>query len=390
MGESGVSRGRRRRWGWVVCMIILAAVLRAPLLAHLPLDYDEPIYAQAAMSMAAGFQAGDVQVLLVEPVNPEHPPLVKALFGLGVCGTRALFGEGGAARLVATLQGAALAGSDTWWFPGLLAGRLVSTIFGLALVGLVAFVEPLAGLVLALHSLHAKYCSQAALEAVPLFLATASALCLVGGRGRRGAWVGGAALLGAATAASKLNYAVVPAASVGFLLLEVARGRRRRRDLGIFLLVFVAGFSLLMPPLWRDPSGGLRELVAFHQVYSQQIGRSPVNPPWGSGLAVLLFAGPRAWHPGLFPLVSDGAVLLLGGVGLGVFGLRPAASAGLHRLLLAWCSLALMAMLLWPVHWPQYALPLVPPLCLATGHLLRLSGHRVVAALRRPPTVGVA
>ena len=146
----------------VLGIVLLAAVLRLWTLTQLPVDFDEPDYVQAGYGYAAAMAAGDLGGVVDYAYNREHPPLVKLIYGLAVLAL----------------------GDRANWSSALYAARLISAIFGLLAVLLLTLVDPLAGGLLAIHTLAVKYTSQAYLEALPLCAGLAAVLALTRSRRR--------------------------------------------------------------------------------------------------------------------------------------------------------------------------------------------------------------
>src|SRR5262245_32680520 len=130
-------------------VILLAALLRLWAVFALPTDFDEPVYLQAGHNYAALIRRGDWNGVVDDAPNREHPALVKLRYG----GVWLALGEN------ATFDNA------------LLGSRLLSATFGTLAVAVWAGVDPLAGLLLAVHTLAVKYTGQAYLEAWPHFFA---------------------------------------------------------------------------------------------------------------------------------------------------------------------------------------------------------------------------
>ena len=123
-------------WVWVA--LIAALLVRIPAITTLPIDWDEPIYMEAAQSMNRALYRGDWASLLHPGLNPEHPGLVKTIYALGF----SLFGpEPSLVERLVIVRGASL-------------------LAGLGLILLIARMHPLAGFAIALHTLHAKYSCQ--------------------------------------------------------------------------------------------------------------------------------------------------------------------------------------------------------------------------------------
>ncbi len=323
---------------WIVLAIVsLTAVLHLYAVTRLPLDFDEPDYVQAGYGYAAALKAGDVGRVIDYSFNPEHPPLVKLTYGLGI---------------LALGEKANLAGA-------LYAARLISAIFGVLAVLILALVDPLAGGLFAVHTLFIKYTSQAYLEALPLFAGLAAVLALTRWRGGRDKWLWLSAIALGMTAAGKFTYFPVIFPIVYLLF----RRRPRWRDVLIYLGAGVATFLALNPRLWHDPLGRFADMLLFHVRYSQGYNVQRSGYPWYQPF--LWLSRPVPWHPQVF---------FYGGLDAVVFWLA-AAGAYLERRARPWVTVwligGIVVLLLWPTKWPQYTLVLVPPLCLAAATALR-------------------
>jgi hypothetical protein len=326
-----------KRW-WtrgriIAAVVLLAALLRAWAAWQLPVDYDEPVYLKAGFDYAHAIRAGDWDAVIDYAGNREHPPLVKLLYG-----------------------GVALAlGDNATWDDTLLLSRLISALFGTLTVFVVALFDPLAGGMLAVHTLAVKYTSQAYLEALPLFAAVGAVLALRKGKGRdRWFWLSAAAL--GLTAAGKLSYFPIV-----FVVLYIGLWERRPRwyDLIPYFAVAGAVFLLLNPTLWREPLPRLMESLALHSQYARSAHVEQIGYPWFQPIIWVAFSVP--WHPEVFFYGGfDGLIFLfaLGGVW------RQWRE---RRWAMVWIFTSVIALLLWPTKWPQYALVVVPALCLVAA-----------------------
>jgi hypothetical protein len=136
---------RKRRWGILASIILLALLLRGWAVMRLPIDFDEPTYLEAATHYAEALRAGDWDGVIDYQGNREHPALVKLLYGMVVL----------------------VLGEDTGTLVAGLVARAVSATLGTLAVLVLALLDPLAGGLLALHTLAIKYTSQVYLEALP-------------------------------------------------------------------------------------------------------------------------------------------------------------------------------------------------------------------------------
>jgi hypothetical protein len=331
---------QRRRWGILIGIVLLAMLLRAWAVMRLPIDYDEPTYLQAAFDYARAMRAGDWNAIIDYEGNREHPALVKLLYGLGVL---ALGDDPG--RLVAGLAGRALSG-------------VLGTLAALAL----AILDPLAGGLLAVHTLAVKYTSQVYLEALPHLASIGCVLAFSRVKSGRDRWFWLSALALGVTAASKLTYLPI---LFPLLYLAVWDKRLRWHDLLLYGLAAVAVFGLLDPTLWHDPANRLADSLFFHVQYSQGPRVEVAGFPWYQPLYWISRSPPSEWHPEVFFYPGlDGPIFLL-------------ALAGLYwewrerRWVAVWIVTSLLILLLWPTKWPQYTLVVTPALCLAASSAAR-------------------
>ena len=129
---------------WLVLISLLALVLRWRAALLLPVDYAEPAIASTSFTYAALLRQGDLQGMVFARDTAGGPSVVKLLYAVGY-----------------TLREATTA--------ELAPARALSVCFGTLQVVLLAWLSPIAGLLLAIHTLTIKYTAQAYLEAVPAF-----------------------------------------------------------------------------------------------------------------------------------------------------------------------------------------------------------------------------
>ena len=171
----------------------------------LPIDFDEDDYLRAGQQYAIGLQAGDPGVFLRDNYRSEHPPLSKIITGL----------------VLAPLPPApeipdrptTSPPANELPEPLLTAARTTQAVFGAATAVLLAFVSPVGGLYLALHTWTVKYSSQVMLEAVPAFLSLLAVVLATRAwrtqlPGRRRAWLVASAVAFGMACAGKYLYGV--------------------------------------------------------------------------------------------------------------------------------------------------------------------------------------
>jgi len=341
-----------RRWTMLVGIAALAALLRGWAVMRLPMDFDEPVYLEAASDYAGALRTGDLETVVDYAGNREHPALVKLLYGL------------------ATLP----MGEDPGMVRTTLASRALSALFGLLAVSLLAAFDPLAGGLLAVHTLTIKYTGQAYLEALPHLASIGAVLAFSRVRPDRGQtgrsrWLWLSALALGVTAASKFTYLPV---ILPILYLAIWEKRVRRRDLLLYGAVALAAFWVLNPTLWRDPVGRLLDSLLFHARYTRGTHVTETAfLPWYQPLSWLARSGPSVWHPDVFFYFAlDGPIFLLALPGL-YWEWRQ------RRWVVVWIVSSIVLLLLWPTRWPQYTLVVTPALCLAASSAAR-HGYRAI------------
>jgi sugar lactone lactonase YvrE len=346
-----MARILRDRRGKLLAVILLAAVLRAWAVFGLPADFDEPTYLQAAYDYADAFRRADLPAIVDYPGVREHPPLQRLLFAL------ALLTRGKAAT----------------WEEALMTARAVSAMFGVLAVAALALFDPLAGGMLAIHTLAVKYTSQVYLEALPALTSLVAVLAMVrsGAAGttryERDGWFWLSALALGVTAAGKWTYLPV-AFVIAYLCWEK---RVRLRDLLLYAVLAILTFWALDPALWRQPGPRLAEMASFHLSYSQGANVTLSGYPWYQPLTWLASAPGGTWHPGVFFYYGfDGLMFLLALVGLPREWRQ-------RRWVVVWIVTSVAVLLLWRTKWPQYTLVVTPAICIAAAGTLRGIGARL-------------
>jgi len=337
----------------VIALLALALRWRAWLM--LPADYDEPIYMQAAQQYAAAMRATDWNQLLSIRHTIEHPALVKLLYAMGI-----LFSPGQAAPQPQPNPWATSEPSQGT-LANLNVGRGISVFFGTLQVALLAFVSPLAGVLLAIHTTTIKYTSQAYLEALPAFSSLLALLAYGHSASQErpaNRWLVVSAIALGVTAASKYSHLV---AAVAIALFLIWRNRTRLWVASLFLGIALLTFLILDVELWADPIGRLLESIFFHPAYSQSAQVRTLALPWWQPLYYLSHSVP--WHPGVFLVSWDTVTFLLGALGLPLLARRQPIAA-------LWLALGVVALLAWPTKWPQYTLVVTAPLCLSAAELV--------------------
>ena len=200
----------------VVTLIALSARLTA--VDKLPIDYDEDDYLRAGQIYATGIQTGDWSVFTRENYRTEHPPLTKIVNGLVMAPLPP------APEIPDRPTTADPARSLPQ--PHLDNVRTAHAIFGTLEVLVLALINPLAGLLLAVHTWTIKYTSQVMLEALPALTSLLVVVFYLKSRRKRSfnLWTLLSAIMLGLTTASKYPYTMVGRGGVDSLAVGFMAG----------------------------------------------------------------------------------------------------------------------------------------------------------------------
>jgi ligand-binding sensor domain-containing protein len=344
---------------YLILILLVAVLIRLWAVFQLPVDYDEPVYLDAGFDYATLFRAGDWRGVIDYPGNLEHPPLVKIFFGLAIFGL----------------------GEQASWTDALIASRLISAIFGVLGVLLMALLNPWAGGLFALHTLVVKYTSQAYLEAIPLFFTIAAVATLYyknrfikpdyenpnsgqrtnlakSGSNPKGIWLWLSAMSLGLALAGKYSYFPIAAVIIYLLLVEM---NIHLRGVMLYLAVASITFFIFNPSLWSGSLSHIWDTLSFHGQYAQSAHVQASRYPWFQPIVWISRSMGFQWHPEVFFYLGiDGLIFILAAIGM----YREWRA---RRWLPLWIIMGLVALFLWPTKWPQYTLLIIPGLCLVAG-----------------------
>jgi arabinogalactan oligomer/maltooligosaccharide transport system permease protein len=350
----------------VVAVVALAAALRWRAIERLPIDFDEDDYLRAAQQYAVGLQAGDWSVFTRENYRPEHPPLSKIVYGFAIAGlppTPEIPDRSTTAPPAASLPR-----------PHLTYARVVSALFNVAAVALLALLNPLAGLLLAVQTMTIKYSSQVMLEGVPTLTSLLVVVAYLQAQkpgAARWRWLAVSAVALGLTAAAKYPFALVGVTVGAYWLWGEWRAHGPSRalvralgPLAMWGAVAVAIFFFADPYLWPDPINRLLDSLLYHQQYAQsapevQQANFPIWQPLG-----WLMLSAATWHSNVFLIVADLPITFFA-----LLGLRRAWER--QPLFVVWFGVALAFLFAWTTKWPQYVIMLMAPLCVIAAHGLQ-------------------
>ena len=360
---------RSRRVQLVLLITLLAGGVRLFAARTLYGDSDEPIYMKRAVAYANFMRSGQFSMLATYDETYEHPALYKILYGAVLLTRRPIdiFHSN-------QVPNGPILGSDAAHW--IMADRYLSVFFGTLAATVLAVVNPLAGLFLAVHGLTVKYTSEVRLEALPLLT---SILCMVTylrwfdkvtveapdrSSGKDHAWLFAAAFFLGLTAASKYVYCVVGIAVAFHFVLAVVQGRLPWRYLWLLAgwsLISLVTFFAFDPYLWPDPVARLTKSLQYNYDYSHsgEVVKWGDLPWWQPVLWLMdafRFSDP---NPRWALLINiDFPVFLLAILGLPrLFRTKPA--------YFYWLVIAVVFLLVWNTKWSHYALIAAAPLCVA-------------------------
>jgi hypothetical protein len=344
---------RRRLLALGVAAIAVAAgaAQRIHAARALPPDFDEMVYLPLAYEYAARLPER-IEEIPGFPENREHPPMVKLVYGAAVDLADPAEPDWETLRVGKPIPDAAR--------PAFASGRWPNVVAGTLQLALVSFASPLAGALLAIEPYHAKYTSQAMLEAIPgVFAILAVLLAGAALRRRRLVLLAAAAACVGAAAAGKYPYGIV----LGLTLLPfVVAGFPRRPAVWLgFVAVALAALLALDPTFWPGPLARAREAVAFHWAYAHGDHVVESGLPWHAQVGWLFKAAPLDWHRGVFLTgVVARALLPLAAIGFPVAWRE-------RRIFAVWALVGMVFLLLWPTKWPQYLLMVLPALAVCAA-----------------------
>lgn len=391
---------RARIWFPIIAALgvgILAFFIRQHATAVLPNDYDEWVYLTAGRNYASALAQGDWQAIPNSTQNYEHPVFAKLVYAVGMLDLD-LSPVSNANYLVnETCSGAAACDLQA-------RSRWISALFGALAAALLSFANPLAGLLLAVHTFGVKFTSVVYLEALPAFTSLAAVMAYsrwLASTTRRSAypksknefWLALSAVMLGISAASKYLYAVAGIAiGVHFLLHSLWRRELKIRNLILMAawgLGAVAVFFLCDPYLWPDPIRRLQSSLAFSTAYSKGDYVNSIPYPiwqplrWLSRPVTTFKASLIPQLPGNFPIALDSWILWLAILGLPrLIYKRP--------LYAVWLGVGMAFLLVWATKWPQYVLIVLAPWCLAAAEglwTLFWLGRLALGKIEKEPAV---
>lgn len=353
----------------ILFVIFTAWTLRSRALNNLSIDYDEDDYLRAGQEYAHLIQTSNWSGFLETNYRPEHPPLAKIAYGI----VFSFFPEQPlVADLSVTDEPAGSLPKDL-----LHAGRMEAAIFGTLTAALLAIINPLAGLFLAIHTFTIKYTSQIMLDGLSALLSLSTILAYVQyKKSKLDAWFIASAILLGLAADSKYLHGTVGFAILADWLLS-NKDKISTRNIRSFSPILGWGmlslfiFFLANPYLWLDPVGRLQESFGAVTFTTTNSNVENAGYPFWQQLNWLMMSVPWRSNPPVFVFMLDTFIAVLA-----VFGFKRLWER--QRVFALWFAIDILVLLVWRTKWPQYILIVTAPLSLSAAEGAALLWNNVL------------
>lgn len=337
----------------------LALGLRTYAAQNLPIDYDEDDYLRAGQEFAHLIRTSNWRGFLDTNYRPEHPQLAKIMFGLSILN---LPEEPLVEDLPITADPARSLPPEL-----LAAARGMSAIWGALTAALLALINPLAGLLLAVHSFTIKYTSQVMLDGFASLMSTSTAIAYYfskrsQGRSKNLLLVLAAVFLGMSASSKYLHSAVGFAILTDWFLSarEANEVKKYLRNALLWGLLAIAVFFLFNPFYWPDPIGRIQTTLEAVTGTTTNPNVERAGYPIWQQLMHMSFSVPLSWNPEGIPIRLDGLIFVFA-----MFGFVRTWKR--HRFIAIWLLVDLFLLLVWRTKWAQYTLVATAPLSFAAA-----------------------
>jgi hypothetical protein len=352
----------------VITVILMGILLRLVFAVEAPADWDEDDYLSPARVYRELMIAGEYEEIPNVQQNREHPPLVKLLYA-GLLDEEEL-GE----IPLETFRGQKSELPED----SLRNTRISSVVFGGLTLILLAALNPLAVVFLAIDPIHVHFTGTAYLDAMPTFFTALMAflylrsLPLQDIKQKRWHMVGASVSFGIAVAC-KYPYAM---AGVALLLHALVYRHYKLPLLFGWGVLSIVVFFALNPYLWPNPPERLEYQFTYHEDYAEgQIETFTLTKP------IDQITDPNYYLPQEFQFHITRLLAI---------GWFFAAIPGLVLLLRQksffgwWFAIGLAFLTAWPTQWIQHNMIIVVPysVCIATGMVWLLRRGRAMIQQR--------
>jgi arabinogalactan oligomer/maltooligosaccharide transport system permease protein len=354
----------------VLFVLGIAFGLRTRAANTLGIDFDEDDYLRAGQEFAHLIRTGDWGGFLETNYRPEHPQLAKVMFGFSILN---LPEEPLIEDVPITAQPARNLPHDL-----LQAARGMSAIWGALSAALLALINPLGGLLLAVHTFTIKYTSQVMLDGFASLMSTSTALAYWFSKRRQGRsknilLVLSAIFLGLSASSKYLHSAVGFAILLDWFLSARHSNEVRRyfRNALLWGLLAVLIFFLFNPFYWPDPLGRIRATFEAVAATTTNPNVESANFPMWKQLMWLSASVPMNWSPDSFLIRLDGLIFVFALLGI-------TATWKKDRFIALWLLVGIFLLLIWRTKWPQYILVATAPLSLVAVEGIKVTGASIV------------
>jgi len=359
------------RYLFILLVIALAFGLRAHAAATLPIDYDEDDYLRAGQEFAHLIRTSNWRGFLETNYRPEHPQLAKIMFGVSILG---LPEEPLIPDVPITSEPAESLPPDQ-----LDAARRMSTIWGTLTAGLVALINPIGGILLAVHTFTIKYTSQVMLDGFAALMSTATALAYYfskkkTGRQKTAFLVTSAVFLGMSASSKYLHSAVGIAILIDWFITARENGAVKKylRNALLWGLLSLLVFFICNPFYWADPIASIRTTYEAVTATTTNTNVERANFPMWQQLMYMSMSVPLSWSQDGFLIRADGLIFVLA-----MFGI--ARTWKKDRFIAIWLLVDLFLLLAWRTKWAQYILVATAPLSFVAAEGIKESGRNIAA-----------
>lgn len=343
----------------VALVFAVALGLRTHAAEKLSIDYDEDDYLRAGQEFAYLIQKADWHAFLDTNYRPEHPQLAKIMFGLSIVNVPEQ-------PLVEDVP--ITADPAKYLPPNLLKpARTMSAWWGALTAALLALLNPLGGLILAVHSFTIKYTSQVMLDGFASLMSTITAVSYYfskrkQGRAKNILLVLSAVFLGLSASSKYLHSAVGFAILIDWFLNARGSGEVKKyfRNAFYWGILSLGVFFLFNPFFWQDPLGKMETTLEAVSATTTNPNVQNANYPIWQQFVHLSTSVPHTWNPQGFLLRLDGFIFLFA-----LFGMAKTWKK--DRFIAIWLIVDLFLLLVWRTRWAQYILVATAPLSFAAA-----------------------
>lgn len=350
----------------VVLVFAIAFGLRTHAANHLTIDFDEDDYLRAGQEFAHLMRMSDWRGFLDTNYRPEHPQLAKIMFGLSILNLPEQ----------PLIEDLSITAAPVKMLPAALLdhARAMSTWWGSLTALLLALIDPLGGLLLAVHSFTIKYTSQVMLDGFASLMSTAAAVAYYvskkkdSKKSQNTFLVLSAIFLGLSASSKYLH------AAVGFaILIDWFLSAKNNNQIGAYFkhaflwgLLAIVTFAFFNPFYWPDPAGRIQmTLDAVSNTTTNSNVENAGFPMWQQ-LMFLASSVPQNWNPEGIPLRLDGLIFIFALVGFARTWYKD-------RFIAIWLLVDVFLLLVWRTKWPQYILVATAPLSFVAAQGIKLT-----------------